>query len=140
MKGKKELKGIGGWLLLPTLEFFYFGFVYLGLGLIFLDSLYSDFLNLFSLQYGLSSMFIVIMIFFYSYTLILEFRHKKEFIKVAIFTLWLRIPMIFYMDIVFGFQRTLWHFIENYALPSIPLIILTLYLKKSKRVKNTFVK
>ena len=72
------------------------------------------------------------------YNLILMYKKKKKFPKLAIFTLWggVCVGAIIY----FMFSETIEKIIIQILWSLILPIILTAYLRNSKRVKNTFVK
>lgn len=122
----EKIKGIGGWLILPTLGFFLGGLIYL----------YEIFAYLPYISDGLSLLGFLLTaggLFFIVYTLILEFQYKKEFSKWAIFTLWYGFVEI----VIISFLTLDYTGIFGVLLGA---IIWTAYFKKSERVKNTFTK
>lgn len=139
---KNECKGIGGWLILLTLRIGIFVISYSFLTYTFLSYLLDP-----ESEFGLSlRLFLMcgIMVFINTYTIILEFQHKKKFINWAIVALWIHMPMLIYLDLALGFElgfeSTLKQILANYAIVIAQIIAFTLYLKKSKRVKNTFIR
>tara|TARA_Y100000310_G_C20612278_1_gene778653 strand:- start:187 stop:591 length:405 start_codon:yes stop_codon:yes gene_type:complete len=126
---KKELKGIKGWLLLPTIGFilsaiFWSGvFVILGFSIIIgnIDSEIVQYVIISAISAGLSI-----------YVLLLLFKKKKEFPKMAIYAMWIGVAMNLLVSLVDG----------DYSDMASGLggsILWTLYLQRSVRVKNTFV-
>lgn len=134
-KGKEEkLEGIGGWL------------VYLVIGLCISAIMI--------LYYAITSplFFNVIYYLWFVYTIniiYLMYEKSRRFKKLAIWWLWLGVGILF-IEIIYSLfvltaeQFTKW--IDNYLTdPSLVLRIIgiigwTIYLLKSERVKNTFVK
>jgi len=116
MKGNKKLKGIGGWLLLPTI----------GLFLNILISIFWFWIYSYDdlMQYiiGFSMMFSII-------TLYLEFNYKKSFKIFAIISLWITTFVSLLISITLD---------EGFGSGALGAIIWTVYFIKSKRVKNTF--
>ena len=126
---KKELKGIGGWLLLPTIGFILSAvfwsvmFFILGVLIIFgdFDSEIIQYFVVSVISAGLSI-----------YVLTLLFKKKKEFPKMAIYAMWIGVAMNLLVSLVDG----------DYSDMASGLggsILWTLYLQRSVRVKNTFV-
>ena len=81
------------------------------------------------------------------YAIILLYSKSKKFPKFAVFTLWFSIALLiltlygFYLfsrDILATIAMAI--FVVPVFIAIIQAIIWTLYLRKSKRVKNTFVK
>jgi hypothetical protein len=122
----EKIKGIGGWLILPTLGFFLAGIIYLYELLTYLPYLADG-----------ASLIIFLLIagglFFVVYSLILEFQYKREFPKWAIFTLWYGFVEI----IIISFITLDYTGVFGVLLGA---VIWTAYFQKSKRVKNTFIK
>ena len=126
---KKELKGIGGWLLLPTIGFILSAvfwsvmFFILGVLIIFgdFDSEIIQYFVVSVISAGLSI-----------YVLTLLFKKKKEFPKRAIYVIWIGVGMGVILSIFTGdFSDTVTGVASS--------LLWTLYLQRSKRVKNTFV-
>ena len=138
MTNKPTPTGIGGWLILPTIGFILSGLIYVWLTFIYLSFLLDSELDL-NFIFFFFALFGALA-FFNIYTLIFEFRHKKEFINWAIFLLWIQIPVLLIIDLSFGFEGTTQKIVTDYIWTSIPLLLWILYFKKSTRVKNTFVK
>jgi len=122
----EKIKGIGGWLILPTLGFFLAGLIYLYDLFSYLPYL-SDGTSMFIFLLTAGGLFLVV------YSLILEFQHKKEFPKWAIFTLWFQFAEI----IIIAFMTLDYSSVFGVLLGA---IIWTAYFQKSERVKNTFTK
>ena len=126
----KKIEGIGGWLILPTIGLF------LGAG-IWLFNFFILGLLLFSEESGLYELIIVltsaIMAFLAIYSLVLEFKKKKEFPKWAIATLWAGVVVTILLSVLDGDYSDVFGTI-------IGSVIWTWYFNVSVRVKNTFVK
>ena len=128
--GNKKPEGIGGWLLIPTFAFIVTAIVFIYLSIWFLIDL--------SVGYGYDeTAFLIFCIFAflsccYTYTLILEFRKKKSFPKLAIALLSIGYVSILLMELVVDGT------ISNYFSGIIGASLWTWYFIKSKRVKNTF--
>lgn len=123
---KDEVEGISGWLILPTIGLFIAAAIWslLGIGLILTISEEPELIIL---------LVAVIMAFLTIYSLVLEFRKKKEFPKWAIVTLWAGFTANAALSVSDGDYSG--------ALGTIASsIIWTWYFNVSKRVKNTFVK
>jgi len=127
-KQDKGPKGIGGWLILPTIGLILSALVFAYGTLSFLVYISEEGAYFMFLLYG-SIAFLSI------YSLILLFRKKKAFPTVAIITLWAGVGFVLIMSWLFPE--------EGYGdiFPTlIGVIIWTWYFRVSKRVKNTFVK
>lgn len=126
----KELKGIKGWLLLLMIIFIIGGLIW-----VFDVFLYAYILIKVSMT--LSNLIIFLISAFHSfliiYTLILGFNKRKNFVKWAIWSSWIVLVLSIVITIL----------LKEYSSMSsgiVGTVIWTLYLIKSKRVKNTFVK
>jgi hypothetical protein len=129
----KKLKGIGGWLILPTIFFFIIAIA--GIGVLISGILISE-INFTTISIGLLS-------FLFIYILYLEFKHKKEFPKYAIIGNWcffIILSIIVVLDSISIKNFNYSNFVFSLFLNSIMPIIWTTYFLKSKRIKNTFVK
>ena len=128
---KEKLEGIGGWLILPTVGLFLSAglwlFIFVMTGLLLL---LSEEFRIYELTFLLMS---PIMAFFAIYSLILEFKKKKQFIKWVIATLWAGVISTIILSILDG------DYLDVF-LTIISVIIWTQYFNVSIRVKNTFVK
>ena len=131
MAGKnKKIEGVGGWLILPTIGLFLgagiwlFNFVIWGL------LLFSEESGLYELIVFLTS---AIIAFLAIYSLVLEFKKKKEFPKWAITTLWVGVVATILLSVLDGDYSDVFG-------TTIGAIIWTWYFNVSVRVKNTFVK
>ena len=126
----KKIEGIGGWLILPTIGLF------LGAG-IWLFNFFIWGLLLFSEESGLYELIIfltsAIIAFLAIYSLVLEFKKKKEFPKWAIATLWAGVVAIILLSVLDRDYSDVFGAI-------IGSVIWTWYFNVSVRVKNTFVK
>lgn len=81
------------------------------------------------------------MVFLVILTLILEFKNKSGFPRWAVITLWSRILASLYISLAIGFQIGFnGQIILNHILDVSIIVIATLYLRNSKRVRNKFVK
>ena len=123
----KEVKGIGGWLLIPTfifiinaLVFLYYSFTFLVVGEV------------------MGLIFYGAITFLYVYALILEFGYKKEFPNFAIITLWGSMILLYAFIFLFGLFEIVETEIAELIGWLIGNFIWTAYFLKSKRVKNTF--
>jgi len=129
-KDKKELKGIGGWLILPTIGLFLaagiwlFDFVIYGL-LLFLEESGTDELIVFLTSTLIASSAI--------YSLVLEFKKKKQFPRWAIATLWIGVIATIVLSVLDGDYSAIFG-------TMVGAIIWTWYFNTSKRIKNTFTK
>ena len=128
---KKKLKGIGGWLVLPTIGLVLGVLLYLLAFLIFVLLLMMEGptpLAIFGTFIGI--LFTILS----SYLLYIEFKERKEFPMYFIGYMWLSIVTL----VIFSFltETNPAEFVANF----IVAIIWTVYFQKSVRVKNTFVK
>ena len=126
---KKKLEGIGGWLLLPTIGLFgaaaiwIFNFITWGI------IIFSGRTSIYAITVFVSS---IILGSLSIYSLILEFKKKKEFPTWAIATMWISVILGLVVGAIDGiFSGTIQSIIGS--------IIWTWYFNVSKRVKNTFV-
>lgn len=130
MADKSKVEGLGGWLILITIGLF------LGAGIWLFSFILWGFL-LFSGEsspYGLSIFLLsAVLAYLLIYSLVLEFKKKKEFPKWAIIALWAGVIAAIFLSILDGDYSTLFGAIVG-------AIIWTWYFKVSKRVKNTFIK
>tara|TARA_Y100000034_G_C6877323_1_gene401451 strand:- start:146 stop:523 length:378 start_codon:yes stop_codon:yes gene_type:complete len=122
---KEELKGIGGWLIIPTI------------GLLLSILAYGIFtiLDAFEISSSMDFLLVLLMGAFTGiifYTLRLEFKESKRFPKWYIFYLWLGILM----GIIISLEDIDYISISSSVFFA---VIWTWYIKVSKRVKNTFV-
>ena len=129
---KKKPEGIGGWLLIPTFAFIVASIVFIYLSIWFLIDL--------SIGYGYDEItyfvfcILAFLSCFYVYTLILEFKKKKSFPKLAITLLWVSYILISLIELAVDGLAT------NYVSGAIAPALWTWYFVKSERVKNTFVR
>jgi hypothetical protein len=128
-KSKKKLVGIGGWLILPTIILILSGIVCIFslflIPKIILNGTIQE--NIFLILFGIIGSILI------PFTLFYEAKRKKLFPKLAISTL----GILYILDAFYFYLET------NYvtAISNILVIlILTIYLLKSQRVKNTFKK
>jgi len=128
-KKGEELKGIDGWLLLPTINFFILAGLWLFnlivWGLVwFTNKEENNALAIFLISGVLAFLTI--------YSLVLEFKHKKQFTRFIIITMWATVVAeMFLMTLTEEFSGA-----SSLGFA----IIWTWYFNVSKRVKNTFVK
>ena len=125
----KKIEGIGGWLILPTIGLFLAAFIWV------ISIFLWAFLTFIEFTLYNSTFFIisVILSFLTIYTLILEFKKKKEFVKWVFITLVSGIIATLILSIFDG----------NYFDLITSIISAGLwiwYFSVSVRVKNTFVK
>ncbi len=125
----KKPKGIGGWLILPTIGLFIAAivwvFVFIISGLFFL----SGEAEVYDLMMLLMAPVLAGLSIF---SLFLEFKKKKEFPKWIIVTLWVGVVSTILLSIVDG------DYSDNFSVIT-GSIIWTWYFSVSKRVKNTFI-
>lgn len=130
---KKGPKGIGGWLILPTIGFFLFAVLYSfsGVGGILM--------MLFSPEgtkpsFWITYLLALVLGIFAILLLVKEFKKKKQFPKWAIIYIWMNFIISFVLVIMdkgtygISFWGLFW------------AVIWSWYFSVSKRVKNTFVK
>lgn len=126
-KNYKKLEGIGGWMVLPIINFC--------LNIIFLGY---DFVYALTSGYVMEPLMMgaivldIILISLFSYTLFLLFNKDKKTPLFAIISLWSTVAVGFIFFLIIEDPQ----FIPNIIFA----IVWTAYFKKSKRVKNTFVK
>jgi len=132
---QKEPKGIGGWLLVPTIAFLLFAAYYLFVFIIIIPENFSMLVELLrenstylfifilfrTLLFGLTGVLCI-------YTLILEFKKKESFPKWASRTLHANL-------ILFAISAPL----KSTIIVLLLTILGDAYLSKSQRIKNTFV-
>lgn len=130
MSEKKEPKGIGGWLLIPTITLLFSTFLFtwisffLFLSLIFLSfSLYNFVLMIITL----------ILLGLTLASIILEFQKNKLFPRMAILTLAAGFLLPIILNVILGDY-------SDVSLGASGTAIWIVYFLVSKRVKNTFVK
>lgn len=126
---KKNVKGIGGWLIIPTIGLFLGAFVWVALFLLYGIIILLGESDLLAISYFLVSL---IMSFLTIYSLVLEFGRKKEFPK------WITITYIsgFLATIILSLVDG--DFSDVYG-STLGTIIWVWYFYVSVRVKNTFV-
>ncbi len=126
---KEKLKGIGGWLIMPTISLVLTGLIYSGLVLILiLDLLIAS--TIFDL------LFIIILggfAYLTIYTFILELKHRKIFINYMKIWLWSSVVIVLFLSFIDGDYSDIVGAI-------VFATIWTWYLEESKRVENTFIK
>ncbi|MAH03572.1 hypothetical protein CMI39_02180 [Candidatus Pacearchaeota archaeon] len=124
---KEELKGIGGWLIIPTIGLFLTIGMYAFITIINVISAWKtlDITVLWALLYGA---FTVISF----YTLRLEFKKSIRFPKWFIFYLWFGVFVVIIMSFI---DRNYTNIFSSFIFAA----IWTWYTNVSKRVKNTFV-
>tara|TARA_R100001530_G_scaffold103174_1_gene71798 strand:- start:521 stop:892 length:372 start_codon:yes stop_codon:yes gene_type:complete len=120
----KEPKGIGGWLLVPTIELIFSLIGFLFFGILFLLVMFEH--RDFESAFFFITYFLMIGLVFYS--LFLLFKKKSSFPRYAICLFWLKLL------VTAGFLSIG----EIFGVVVIN-VVMTFYLLKSKRVKNTFV-
>lgn len=132
----KKPNGIGGWLILPTIGLFLsailnvFGII---AGLYLWGSgtwIYTGLSEYYFIFIAVSAAILEVLVI---YALVLEFKKKKLFPKVAIATMWTGVLFSFILAGMDGDPSGLIREI-------IPSAVWTLYFIVSERVKNTFVK
>jgi hypothetical protein len=128
-KAKKKIEGIGGWLILPTIGLFFSGLVWVLSFFIWGFLVIKEF-SLYNLTFFLIS---IILGFLTIYTLILEFKKKKEFPQWVIITLVAGVVATLILSVFDGQYSDLISSIAGAA-------IWIWYFSVSVRVKNTFVK
>lgn len=129
VKEEKGPQGIGGWLILPTLNFL-------------IIAIASTFVSIVSAGVLLSGEFEINDIVFFSiyallalltiYVVILEFKKKKTFPNWAIAALWISVAATIFLSILDGDYAYVFGSIVG-------AVIWTSYFNTSKRVKNTFI-
>jgi len=128
-KKKEKIKGIGGWLLIPTIGLI-LGAIGFPIAVIFY--LYLIFSQGLAFWGWYSFISILIGGSLIIYCLILEFKHKKEFPKWLIITFWLSFVL---GTVLYLLEKDYFGLLASAVWPG----IWTWYLLVSKRVKNTFV-
>ncbi len=127
MVKEKKIEGISGWLLIPVI----------GLVIVLIIYLFDIFsLLFFPYDNNLIGLFLIIDIGLFVlgiYILTLVFKKKKETPSFFIIYLWISVGAVLFLSIITKDSTGLLGGI-------IKAIIWTLYFKKSKRVKNTFMK
>jgi len=140
----KKLRGIGGWLIL----FQIIVYLILLIDIVFLVSIITtlfpiifNFIFLDQLVYAIMFMIDAIFIIF---SLNLFYRKKKMFPRFMKISLWLFYAFFVYQNYNFAMSQpirpTILSLIFSFLIPLAVVILLVSYLKRSKRVKNTFVK
>ncbi len=138
---KKEPKGLGGWLVLFQIGIILSAILLARAIFNLLDSLDITF-NIFSLLLN------IILLIFDIYVIILMYKKSRKFPKTTIITLWVSVAIYSFslipaylskeVDISLR-QYVVISMIANTFFQAAKAIIWTIYLKKSRRVKNTFV-
>ncbi len=129
-KEDKKPEGIGGWLLIPTFAFTITAMVFIYLSIWFVADLVNNEYEEIAFLVFLILSFLAC---FYVYTLILEFKKKKNFPKCAIALLWVSYVSILLIELAVD------GIVTNYFSGVIGSALWTWYFIKSKRVKNTFI-
>lgn len=135
---KKEIKGIGGWLLILIIGFFFSAIFSFFIELLIIYLIYLKFSFFRIVCFILITLILLLEI----WTINVGFKKKKTFPKIAIITLWVTFLIgggfsLYYYNAIDSFEA-IGKIID--ILLSLALSILwTLYLIKSKRVKNTFI-
>jgi len=130
---KKE--GLGGWMILPTVYFFISLFLMGFLATGVFTAVMSIFVGIEGALGNLasSSMHLISFALILT-TIIFEFKKKQIFPKFAIITLW-AVFILTSLNAIIFLEFTVQQVLKDVAMP----VILTLYLLKSQRVKNTFI-
>lgn len=131
MKNKiKKPNGIGGWLILPTIGLFLSAAIYLFSFILFGAAILLDVANISDMYLFFTS---IVMFCLVIYLIVIEFKKKKLFPKLAIFTLWLGVILAVISGLIDG---------DFYGVTqqTVGAILWSSYFKVSKRVKNTFTK
>ena len=126
---KKAPEGIGGWLLIPT-----FAFVVTAILFIYISSWFIVDITKNGYDELVFFMFVIFsfMSCFYVYALILEFKKKKSFPKVAISCMLVSYFLLLLMEFLFDG-------VVNNFYGLIGVVLWVWYLIKSKRVRRTFI-
>jgi len=125
-----KIEGIGGWLILPTIGLFLNAIGWLLIFATWESLLFSEKSGLYDLIIFLTS---VIISFLEIYSLVLEFKKKKEFPKWAIATLWVGVVATILLSVSDGDYSYVFG-------TTIGAMIWTRYFNVSVRVKNTFIR
>ena len=136
----KNIKGLGGWLVL----------VQIGLWISLLISLYLI-LSTFLSSEGFNHLYLVFSFLYFcfiAYTLFLMYSYDKKFPIFAVIGIWLPFisPLMLFMLALFGVvvgavtASDLGEFLGGLLALSLGAVIWTAYFLKSQRVKNTFTK
>ncbi|MEK6928201.1 MAG: DUF2569 family protein [Nanoarchaeota archaeon] len=131
-EGKVNLSGLGGWLILLIINLFFMGIAFVVSGVIDIVLLFR---GKFMVFVWLSLLFAILISFSSIYSIILAFSKKKKFIKWMRITLWIYIIDGLVM-LILGFEKSYSNVIRIVLISIISLI----YLSKSIRVKNTFIR
>ena len=127
---KKKLEGVGGWLLLWIIILF----IGILAGLLLTLSIFA---NGFGILEIIFSLLILAVTIFMLYLAVLTIKHRKEAIPYTIFFMWLSVAL-YAINLIgslfsgLGIIQTLFGLLMA--------VLWLLYWKKSKRVKNTFIK
>ena len=125
----KKPKGIGGWLILPTIGLFVSAVIW-----IFVFLIYGVLRVVEPMGISILATFLIapVLAFMAIYGIVLEFRKKTLFPKWAIITLWAGVAATFILSVLdedfSGIFTTV-----------LGAIVWTAYFSYSKRVKNTFI-
>ena len=129
-KAKKIPKGIGGWLILPTIGLFIGGLIWSICALLYGFLLCVGMFDVVSVIIFLVSVAMSVLII---YCIVLEFKKKKKFPSWAIFALWMGVLA----TLIFGLTDGDF---SDLITTTLGAILWTWYFRVSVRVKNTFVK
>lgn len=127
-----EPKGIGGWLILPTIGFFINAATWLFYLFIFGVSSFTEEFDFFVVSLSLVS---ILLFSSLVYTIMLEFKKKRQFPTWAILNLWLSLILVFINLVLSGDPSV----IIGLIFQLIGIGIWTAYFSDSKRVRNTFI-
>ncbi|MBW3017005.1 DUF2569 domain-containing protein [Candidatus Woesearchaeota archaeon] len=125
----KTPKGIGGWLILPTIGMFLAALIYVVLALVYSVVMCINFTATYAMMFVISVIMSVLVI----YAIVLELKKKKAFPKAFIAVMWIGVGLGIVMSLIDGDFSSIMR-------DSVSSALWTLYMVKSKRVKNTFVK
>ena len=126
---KEKLKGIGGWLIIPTISLVLTGLIYGGLTIIFALILLID-------GTLLDLVFVLILggfSYLAIYTFILELKHRKSFVNYMKVWLWGSVVIVLFLSFIDGDYSDIVGAI-------VFATVWTWYLEESKRIRNTFIK
>ena len=127
---KKKIEGISGWLILPTIGLFISAFMWVFSIFAWIFLLIFDEFSLYNLTFLIIS---IVLAFLVIYSLVLEFKKKKEFPQWVTITLLAGVISTLILSIFDGEYADL-------VTSVISAGIWITYFSVSKRVKNTFVK
>jgi hypothetical protein len=124
--GKEQLKGLGGWLIIPIIGLFF------SIPILIYDLTFVNIASKFWFLEGFSSLLYLILLIFTLIALFLIFNKKKFVPKLMIY--FYIINIVIHLIIAFTIQD-----FSRIAPPIVGGIIWGSYFIRSKRVKNTFV-